>query len=65
VAFMKAPPAGCQVIQVAPHTSLATGRTSRDPAALHRDYALGRALGRDAIERFERLRAREILEMAG
>jgi predicted patatin/cPLA2 family phospholipase len=65
VAFMKAPPAGCHVIQVAPATSLATGRTSRDRDALHRDYALGRALGREAIERFERLRASETLEMAG
>jgi predicted patatin/cPLA2 family phospholipase len=65
VAFMKAPPAGCHVIQVAPATSLATGRTSRDRDALHRDYALGRALGREAIERFERLQASETLELAG
>jgi predicted patatin/cPLA2 family phospholipase len=55
VEFMKAPPADCRVIQVAPAMSLATGRTSRDAASLHRDYALGRALGRDAIDRFERL----------
>jgi len=56
VAFMQAPPADCQVIQVAPAVSLATKRTSRDRSALHRDYALGRALGQDAIERFEQLR---------
>ena len=65
VAFMNDPPTGCHVIQVAPATSLATGRTSRDRAALHRDYALGRALGREAIDRFERARASEPLEMAG
>jgi predicted patatin/cPLA2 family phospholipase len=69
VDFMVAPPADCQVIQVAPHDSLATGRTSRDRAALHRDYALGRAMGREAIERFDQARgARRVdapLGMAG
>jgi predicted patatin/cPLA2 family phospholipase len=54
VAFMQNPPEGCRVIQVAPAGPLATRRTSRDRSALERDYALGRALGRDAIERFER-----------
>jgi predicted patatin/cPLA2 family phospholipase len=53
VEFMQSPPADCRIIQVAPAMSLATGRTSRDRAALHRDYALGRALARGAIERFE------------
>jgi predicted patatin/cPLA2 family phospholipase len=55
VAFLNAPPADCAIVQVAPHTALATKRTSRDRSALDRDYALGRALGRDAITRFERL----------
>ena len=32
---------------------LATGRTSRDRSSLHRDYALGRARAREAIESFE------------
>jgi predicted patatin/cPLA2 family phospholipase len=53
VSFMRDPPADCRVIQVAPAGSLATKRTSRDVSALHRDYALGRALGREAIDRFE------------
>jgi predicted patatin/cPLA2 family phospholipase len=57
VEFMSHPPADCRVIQVAPAAALATGRTSRDRAALQRDYALGRALGREAIERFARIRA--------
>jgi hypothetical protein len=42
---------------VAPFTALATSRTSRDRIALERDYALGRALGREAIGRFEQLQA--------
>jgi len=55
VSFLGAPPADCAVIQVAPFTALATSRTSRDRIALERDYALGRALGREAIDRFEQL----------
>ncbi len=55
--FLRAPPPGCAVIQVAPEQPLATRRTSRDASALERDYALGRALGRDAIVRFEALGA--------
>jgi predicted patatin/cPLA2 family phospholipase len=53
-AFLAAPPADCTVIHVAPHTRLATSRTSRDRSALERDYALGRALARGAIDRFDR-----------
>jgi predicted patatin/cPLA2 family phospholipase len=52
VAFLDAPPADCTVIQVAPTTALATSRTSRQRPAMERDYALGRALGREAIVRF-------------
>jgi predicted patatin/cPLA2 family phospholipase len=55
VAFIQSPPEDCDVIHVAPSTSLATRRTSRDRACLERDYSLGRALGREAIARFERL----------
>jgi predicted patatin/cPLA2 family phospholipase len=53
--FLKCPPADCAVIQVAPDHPLATSRTSRDAGALERDYALGRAHGRAAVERFEAL----------
>jgi predicted patatin/cPLA2 family phospholipase len=53
VAFLSSPPADCTILQVAPATALATSRTSRDRGALERDYALGRALGRDVIARFE------------
>lgn len=65
VEFMAHPPSDCHVIQVAPAAALATGRTSRDRAALERDYALGRALGREAIVRFERIASNETLDKAG
>jgi predicted patatin/cPLA2 family phospholipase len=55
VAFLRCPPADCSIIHVAPARALATRRTSRDRAALELDYALGRALGRDAITQFERM----------
>lgn len=54
VAFIQSPPEDCEVIHVAPFEALATRRTSRDRASLDRDYALGRALGRDAIESIAR-----------
>jgi predicted patatin/cPLA2 family phospholipase len=65
VEFMARPPSDCHVIQVAPAAALATGRTSRDRAALERDYALGRALGREAIFRFERIASNETFDKAG
>ena len=65
VSFMSKPPPDCHVIQVAPSAALATGRTSRDRSGLERDYALGRALGRDAIDRFGRIRSGETLDKAG
>ena len=65
VDFMSRPPSDCHVIQVAPAAALATGRTSRDRGALERDYALGRALGREAIARFERIASSESLDEAG
>ena len=64
VAFMQSPPPDCQVLQVAPAVALATKRTSRDRGALHRDYALGRALGREAIDRFAQIRPRAPLDLA-
>jgi predicted patatin/cPLA2 family phospholipase len=65
VAFLRSPPRDCAVIHVAPTTALATHRTSRDRASLDRDYALGRALGRQAIVEFERLRGKTGLALAG
>jgi predicted patatin/cPLA2 family phospholipase len=50
--FLHAPPPDCRVIHVAPEGPLATSRTSRDASSLERDYALGRALGIEAIHRF-------------
>jgi predicted patatin/cPLA2 family phospholipase len=55
IAFVESPPADCEIVHVAPSGPLATSRMSRDAAALERDYALGRALGREAIDRFARL----------
>jgi predicted patatin/cPLA2 family phospholipase len=55
VAFLDSPPADCRIVQVAPTTALATRRTSRDRPAMERDYALGRALGSEAIARMEQL----------
>lgn len=65
VDFMASPPPDCHVIQVAPAAALATGRTSRDCAALERDYGLGRALGREAIIRFDRIAAGDSFDKAG
>jgi predicted patatin/cPLA2 family phospholipase len=64
VAFTISPPSDCKIIQVAPATALSTGRTSRNRAALDRDYYLGRALGRETVARFDAIRSGE-LEMAG
>ncbi len=54
VAFLNRPPADCAVIHVAPNEALATKRTSRDAEALERDYALGRAHGRHAMDDLRR-----------
>jgi predicted patatin/cPLA2 family phospholipase len=64
VAFATSPPSDCKIIQVAPAKALSTGRTSRNRAALDRDYYLGRALGRETVARFDAIRSGE-LEMAG
>jgi predicted patatin/cPLA2 family phospholipase len=65
VEFLMKPPADCSIIHVAPETALATRRTTRDKSALERDYALGRALGRDAITQFERLTRNASLALVG
>jgi predicted patatin/cPLA2 family phospholipase len=50
--FVDSPPADCTIVHVAPSAALATSRMSRDADALERDYTLGRALGREAIDRY-------------
>lgn len=52
VAFLRDPPAGVRVVEVAPQTHLRTNRSTRDPAALAADYALGRAAAEDAMRRW-------------
>jgi predicted patatin/cPLA2 family phospholipase len=54
VAFLAAPPPGCEIVQVAPAAPLATTRTSQDRASLERDYALGREHGAEAIRSWHR-----------
>lgn len=54
VRFLDAPPAGCEIVHVAPASRLATTRTSQDAAALERDYDLGRELGKLAIVEWSR-----------
>jgi predicted patatin/cPLA2 family phospholipase len=54
VAFVHAPPADAQVLELAPPAPLKTRRTTQDRSALRADYALGREL---ALESHERLRA--------
>ncbi|HEX7476604.1 MAG TPA: patatin family protein [Polyangiales bacterium] len=49
VEFMQAPPADCQIIQVAPAAPLPVDRTTQDLAALEHTYELGRTLGAAAI----------------
>lgn len=65
IAFLRSPPSDCAIVHVAPASALATRRTSRDRTALDRDYALGRALGRDAIAQCERISRRAALRMVG
>ena len=65
VSFLQSPPSDCAIVHVAPTSALATHRTSRDRAALDRDYALGRALGREAIVQFEQLGTGSGLALVG
>jgi predicted patatin/cPLA2 family phospholipase len=52
VALLRSPPPGCRIVEVAPRVPMSTGRTTRDPRALERDYAHGREMGEEAIERW-------------
>lgn len=49
LAFLRKPPAGVEVVHVAPARHLRTGRLTRDEDALTADYALGREAGVAAI----------------
>ncbi len=64
-AFLRSPPPDCRIIHVAPTTALATRRTSSDRPSLDRDYALGRALGHDAMAEFGLVSGRKPLAMVG
>jgi predicted patatin/cPLA2 family phospholipase len=52
VTFLKAPPADCQLVHVAPVTAMRTGRTTQDRRALERDYAHGREMAEAAMDRW-------------
>ncbi len=65
IGFVNDPPSDCAIVHVAPKGPLATSRTSRDREALERDYALGRAHGRAAIDDLARIFASGSREMAG
>jgi predicted patatin/cPLA2 family phospholipase len=50
VALLHAPPAGCEVLHVAPRRPMKTGRTTQDRAALEHDYEQGREAAEEAIK---------------
>lgn len=52
VEFVMRPPADCQIQHVAPPQALETRRTTQNARALERDYALGRAVGLQAIRQW-------------
>lgn len=52
IQFIRNPPAGVHIIEVNPPTDFETSRTTRDPAALERDYQRGREAGAAAITRW-------------
>lgn len=53
VAFLRDPPAGVKIVEVAPERHLRTSRSTRDPSALAADYALGRAAADRAMQRWD------------
>ena len=55
VEFIANPPKGCAIVQAAPATSLATGRTTQNKRTLELDYALGRQAGERAIQAWQGL----------
>jgi predicted patatin/cPLA2 family phospholipase len=62
IEFMAAPPRDCSIVQVAPASMLATGRTTQDARALELDFALGREAGKGAIRAWL---ARDLARSAG
>lgn len=48
--FIRKPPAGVQVFQIAPEPKLSSGRTTRDLESLQADYELGRSQGKEFVE---------------
>lgn len=57
VDFLESPPGGVEILQIAPETPLATGRTTQRVTALLNDYELGRRHGEAFVADFA-LRAR-------
>ncbi len=52
VEFIRNPPGGVEVVQIAPRRELKTSRTTRDLGPLQEDYQLGRSQGRELAEAF-------------
>jgi len=50
VEYIRKPPAGVQVYQIAPEPKLRSGRTTRDLGSLQADYELGRSQGKHFAE---------------
>jgi predicted patatin/cPLA2 family phospholipase len=53
VEFIRNPPAGVQVYQIAPDPKLRSGRTTRDLESLQADYELGRSQGKSFAEAWQ------------
>jgi predicted patatin/cPLA2 family phospholipase len=53
VALLHAPPAGCEVLHVAPRRPMKTGRITQDRAALEHDYEQGREAAEEVIKTWE------------
>lgn len=49
VEFIHKPPSDCRIVHVAPDEALPVSRTTQDPVALERTYALGRKHGEAAL----------------
>ncbi len=55
VAFLSAPPRGCDILQIAPAIPLVTKRTTQVAGALEHDYNLGREMGARAMRQWAEL----------
>jgi predicted patatin/cPLA2 family phospholipase len=53
IEYIKNPPAGVQVFQIAPEPKLKSGRTTRDMESLQADYELGRSQGKNFAEAWQ------------